>query len=234
VRQRAGEPVLAAFDDDRRGAVRQPYLGLSARWHRHGQVEQAAVRRGATDKVVTAFSGILISMPQFWLGILFVYLFAVYLRVLPAAGYTPPSQDPRKWILGLVLPVVVLSVGAMGFIARQTRASMTEALSQEHIRTLRAIGTPTWRILYIHALRYASLPVVAGISIQFIGLMGGSVIIEQVFLMPGLGLAMQQAVGYSDAPYVQAVVVIATFIVVVVNFALEMANRFLDPKLRVS
>ena len=192
----------------------------------------AAVRRGVWNKVVTALSGVLISMPQFWLGILLVYGFAVVLRILPATGYTTPGQDPKKWILGLILPVVALSVGAIGFLARQTRASMTEALAQEHIRTLRAIGTPTWRILYVHALRYASLPVVAGISIQFIGLMGGSVIIEQVFGLPGLGLAMQQAVGYSDAPYVQAVVVIATLVVVVVNFALEMVSRFLDPKLR--
>ncbi|WP_062201370.1 ABC transporter permease [Demequina salsinemoris] len=194
----------------------------------------AAVRRGIADRMVTAMSGIFISIPQFWLGIVLVFVFAVQLGLLPASGFTRLEDDPAAWFRSLLLPVLTLSVGSVGFIARQTRASMVEALTQEHIRTLRAVGTPTWRILYVHALRYASLPIVAGISIQFIGLFGGSVIIEQLFNLPGVGLAMQQAVGYTDVPFVQALVVVATLVVVIVNLLLEISNKLLDPKLRAS
>ncbi|WP_455836181.1 ABC transporter permease [Pseudarthrobacter siccitolerans] len=136
--------------------------------------------------------------------------------------------------MAVALPVITLAVGGGAFIARQTRASMLEALQQEHIRTLRATATPTWKILYIHALRYASLPIVAGIALQFIQLFGGSVIAEQLFAMPGLGQAVQNSVSTHDAPSVQGVVVIATVVVVAVNLVLELATKFLDPKLRAS
>jgi peptide/nickel transport system permease protein len=111
---------------------------------------------------------------------------------------------------------------------------MAEALAQEHIRTLRAVGTPTWRIVYIHALRSASLPILATIAVQFIVLFGGSVMIELLFALPGIGQAMQAAVGAADLPFVQALVLVATLVVVVVNLLLETLNRTLDPKLRTS
>ena len=149
-------------------------------------------------------------------------------------GYVPFEVSPQDWGMSLALPVITLAVGGAAFIARQTRASMLEALQQEHIRTLRATATSTWKILYIHALRYASLPIVAGIALQFIGLFGGSVIAEQLFAMPGLGQAVQTSVSTHDAPAVQGVVVIATVVVVAVNLVLELATKFLDPKLRAS
>ena len=111
---------------------------------------------------------------------------------------------------------------------------MAEALTQEHLRTLRAVGTPTTRIIYVHALRGASLPILASIAIQFIVLFGGSVIIEVLFALPGIGQAMQAAVGSADLPFVQALVLVATLVVVVVNLALELLTLALDPKLRAS
>ena len=111
---------------------------------------------------------------------------------------------------------------------------MSETLTQEHMRTLRAVGTPTTRIVYVHALRGASLPILAIVAIQFIVLFGGSVVIEVLFALPGIGQAMQAAVGSADLPFVQALVLVATFVVVVVNLALELLNRTLDPKLRAS
>jgi peptide/nickel transport system permease protein len=194
----------------------------------------AAVRRGWTDRFVSVFAGLAVSIPSFWLGIVLVYLFAVQSSILPATGYVPFDFSPSLWAASLALPVLTLAIGGSAFIARQTRASMTEALAQEHIRTLRATGTPTWRILYIHALRYASLPIVASIALQFIALFGGSVIVEQLFAMPGIGLAIQAAVGQADSPTIQAIVVVATLVVVIVNLALELLTRFLDPKLRAS
>jgi peptide/nickel transport system permease protein len=175
-----------------------------------------------------------VALPAFWIGVIFVYLFAVQSSVFPATGYVPFDVSPQDWALSLALPVLTLAVGGAAFIARQTRASMLEALQQEHIRTLRATATPTWKILYVHALRYASLPIVAGIALQFIGLFGGSVIAEQLFAMPGLGQAVQTSVSTHDAPAVQGVVVIATVVVVAVNLVLELATKFLDPKLRAS
>jgi len=194
----------------------------------------AAVRGGMLDQVISGFVGLLVALPAFWVGIIFVYLFAVQSSVFPATGYVPFEVSPQDWALSLALPVITLAVGGAAFIARQTRASMLEALQQEHIRTLRATATPTWKILYVHALRYASLPIVAGIALQFIGLFGGSVIAEQLFAMPGLGQAVQSSVSTHDAPAVQGVVVIATVVVVAVNLVLELATKFLDPKLRAS
>ena len=194
----------------------------------------AAVRGGIVDRLVGGFVAMLIALPQFWIGIIFVYLFAVQSPLFPATGFVPFGTSPSGWATSLALPVITLAAGGAAFIARQTRASMLEALQQEHIRTLRALATPTWKILYIHALRYASLPVVAGIALQFIGLFGGSVIAEQLFALPGLGNAVQSAVGTHDAPVVQGAVVLATIVVVAVNLVLELATKFLDPKLRAS
>ena len=114
------------------------------------------------------------------------------------------------------------------------RPSMSETLTQEHMRTLRAVGTPTTRIIYVHALRGASLPILASVAIQFIVLFGGSVVIEVLFALPGIGQAMQAAVGSADLPFVQALVLVATVVVVLVNLVLELLNRALDPKLRAS
>lgn len=194
----------------------------------------AAVRRGWTDRLVGVFAGLTVALPSFWLGIVLVYFFAVQNSILPATGFVPFEISPALWAASLALPVMTLAIGGSAFIARQTRASMMDALAQEHIRTLRATGMPTWRILFVHALRYASLPIVASIALQFIALFGGSVIIEQLFAMPGMGLAIQGAVGQADAPTIQAIVVVATVVVVVVNLALELLTRFLDPKLRAS
>jgi peptide/nickel transport system permease protein len=194
----------------------------------------AAVRGGAVDRFITILSGILLSLPAFWVGVLLVFVFAVQLRLLPATGFVPFAVDPEAWARSLVLPVVTIALTSLAGIARQTRASMAEALTQEHMRTLRAVGTPTYRIVYVHALRSASLPILASVAIQFIILFGGSVIIEVLFALPGIGQAMQAAVGSADLPFVQALVLVATLVVVVVNVALELLTRTLDPKLRAS
>lgn len=194
----------------------------------------AAVRGGAVDRVITVILGIMLSLPAFWLGVLLVYVFAVQLRVLPATGFVPFANDPEAWAKSLILPVITIALTSAAGLARQTRASMAESLTQEHMRTLRAVGTPTYRIIYIHALRGASLPIIASVAINFIILFGGSVVIEVLFALPGVGQAMQAAVGSADLPMVQALVLVATLVVVGVNLALEFLTRFLDPKLRAS
>jgi peptide/nickel transport system permease protein len=194
----------------------------------------AAVRGGAVDRTITALSGILLSLPAFWVGVILVYFFSVRLRLLPATGFVPFATNPEAWIKSLILPVLTIAIVSAAGIARQTRASMSETLTQEHMRTLRALGTPTTKIVYVHALRGASLPILASVAIQFIVLFGGSVVIEVLFALPGIGQAMQAAVGSADLPFVQALVLVATVVVVLVNLVLELLNRTLDPKLRAS
>ena len=194
----------------------------------------AAVRGGGVDRTITAISGILLSLPAFWVGVILVYFFSVRLRLLPATGFVPFATNPEAWLKSLILPVITIAIVSAAGIARQTRASMSETLTQEHMRTLRAVGTPTTRIIYVHALRGASLPILASVAIQFIVLFGGSVVIEVLFALPGIGQAMQAAVGSADLPFVQALVLVATVVVVLVNLVLELLNRALDPKLRAS
>jgi peptide/nickel transport system permease protein len=192
----------------------------------------AAVRGGRVGRIITSGSGVALSLPSFWVGILFVYLLSLQLNLLPATGYIPFTDDPAGWFTSLLLPVITLAVGGAAIIARTASAGMREALRQEHIRTLRAMGTPLWRIRYVHALRYASVPVVSVLGIQFIVLFGGSVIIENLFALPGLGQASQAASSSHDFPALIGVVVIATVVVVITNLLLDLVVAALDPKVR--
>jgi peptide/nickel transport system permease protein len=193
---------------------------------------QAAVRGGFLDRAVTASAGLSISLPAFWVGILLVWLFAVKLHLLPATGYVSFATSPLQWARSLALPVLTLSIGAVAALARQTRSSMLAALGREHIRTLQALGTPRWRVRYIHALRSASVPVVSVLGLQFIGLFGSTIVIEQIFALPGLGQAAQTAIGNHDFPTVEALVIVSTIVVVLVNLVLDLVLLVLDPRVR--
>ncbi|GAB3318420.1 ABC transporter permease [Geodermatophilus aquaeductus] len=192
----------------------------------------AAVRGGRTAQGITTGSGVALSLPSFWVGILLVYLLSLQLGWLPATGYTEFSTDPVGWATSLAIPVLTLAVGGAAIVTRTAAAGMREALAQEHVRTLRAMGTPQWRIRYVHALRYASVPVVSVLGIQFIVLFGGSVIIENLFALPGLGQASQVAAVSSDFPALIGVVVVATVVVVITNLLLDLLVAALDPKVR--
>jgi peptide/nickel transport system permease protein len=192
----------------------------------------AAVRGGVLTRFINSSSGIALSLPAFWVGVLFVYFFSIQTNLLPATGYVRFAEDPAEWFRSLLLPVLTLTVGGAAIIARTAGAGMREALRQEHIRTLQAVGTPAWRIRYVHALRFAAVPVVSVLGIQFIALFGGSVIIENLFALPGLGQASQVAAASSDFPALIGVVVIATVVVVLINLLLDLLVAALDPKVR--
>jgi peptide/nickel transport system permease protein len=192
----------------------------------------AAVRGGRFGKVVNSGAGIALSLPAFWVGVVLVYLLSIQAGWLPATGYVNLTDDPIGWLQSLLIPILTLTVGGAAIIARTASAGMREALGQEHIRTLRAMGTPAWRIRYVHALRFASVPVVSVLGIQFIALFGGSVIIENLFALPGLGQAGQAAASSHDIPALISVVVVATVVVVVVNLVLDLVVAALDPKVR--
>jgi peptide/nickel transport system permease protein len=192
----------------------------------------AAVRGGRFGKFITSSSGVALSLPNFWVGILLVYVVSIQLGWLPATGYVTFADDPLNWAKSLLLPVLALTVGGAAVVARTANAGMRDALQAEHIRTLRALGTPPWRIRYVHALRSASVPVVSVLGIQFIALFGGSVIIENLFALPGLGQASQAAVTSHDFPALIGVVIVATVVVVLTNLLLDLVVAALDPKVR--
>ncbi len=192
----------------------------------------AAVRGGRLGKAVNSGAGVALSLPAFWVGVVLVYLLSIQTGWLPATGYVPFATDPAGWFESLLIPVITLTVGGAAIIARTAAVGMREALQQEHVRTLRAMGTPAWRIRYVHALRYASVPVVSVLGIQFIALFGGSVIIENLFALPGLGQASQAAASSHDFPALLSVVVVATVVVVVTNLLLDLVVAALDPKVR--
>src|SRR4051794_20702334 len=192
----------------------------------------AAVRGGRFARFINSGAGIALSLPAFWVGIVLVYLLSLQLGWLPATGYVAFADDPLGWLQSLLIPILTLTVGGAAIIARTASVGMREALQQEHVRTLRAMGTPAWRIRYVHALRFASVPVVSVLGIQFIALFGGSVIIENLFALPGLGQAGQAAASSHDIPALISVVVVATLVVVVVNLVLDLVVAALDPKVR--
>lgn len=191
-----------------------------------------AIRGKFVSRAIEGTSSLAISLPPFWVGVILVYVFSIRFGWFPATGYRPFAEGLGTWIRSLVLPVITLAVGGAAVVAKTSAASMRDALHTEHMVTLRAVGTPEWRIRYIHALRAASLPVVAVLGVQFIVLFGGSVIIENLFALPGLGQAALAGAQGNDSPALIGVVVLATAVVVVINIALDLVLAVLDPKLR--
>lgn len=194
----------------------------------------AAVRGRFAAGTVNTGAGIALSIPPFWLGVVLIYFLSIKLGLFPATGYTPFFESPFGWLESLALPVITLAVAGAAIIARVAAVGMREALAKEYITTLRAVGTPEWRIRYVHALRFASLPVVSVLGVQFIVLFGGSVIIESLFALPGLGQSALAAALSQDFPSLVGVVVVSTIVVVIINLVLDLALAALDPKLRTS
>jgi peptide/nickel transport system permease protein len=172
--------------------------------------------------------------PSFWLGLLLVAALAVRVQLFPATGYTPLGTSPGQWLRGLVLPVVTLAFGAVAIVAKQTRDSMLEVLSRDFIRTLRANGVSERSIIFTHALKNASIPVVTVLGLIFVSLLSGTVLVESVFAIPGLGSLTVQATTGHDVPLIQGAVVYFTVIVVMVNLLVDLSYGWLNPKARAS
>jgi len=193
----------------------------------------AAVRGGWVDRVINSTSTFIFALPPYWLAVLLVLVFAVANPWLPATGYIDFADSPIGWAQSLVLPVMALAIPSAAGLARATRAAMFEAFSQEHMRTLRAMGVPRWRIIYLHSLRFASVQIIAMIGMNFVLLFGGTVTIEQLFVLPGLGTGATTAIGQHDIPEIQGTVIITTLVVVLTSLITEVASVYLDPKVRV-
>jgi len=193
----------------------------------------AAVRGGRSGRVLEGAALLGLVIPDFLLGLVLIEVFAVAVRLFPASGWVAFSASPGDWAKSLVLPVTALGVGVMAIIAVQTRDAMREALRNPFIRVLEANGISRRSVLYKHALRSAAIPVITVIGIIVTALLGGSVLIEAVSSLPGLGSILQLATGQHDIPVVQGVVVYFTLIVVAVNLVVDIGYGLLNPRVRV-
>jgi len=193
----------------------------------------AAWRAGSLlDRAIMAFAVFGFSVPVFVVGYLLAYVFALELEWLPVQGYTPISEGLWPWFENLILPAIALGCVYIALIARITRAAMLEVLAQDYIRTARAKGLGQSGILFIHALKNASVPIVTVIGIGIALLIGGAVVTESVFVIPGLGRLTIDAILRRDYPVIQGVVVLFSFVYVLVNLLVDLVYTFLDPRIR--
>ena len=192
----------------------------------------AVVRGGIVDRLVRIWAGISNAVPNFWLAVLLVLIFALKLDWLPAVNWVPFSTSPLEWFKSWILPVTAVSLMGSATVARQARAALLTTLSRDYVRTLLAAGIGRRSVLFKHALRNAAAPVLTVLGFQFIGLLGGSIIVEQVFALQGLGNLVQRSIMTKDVPIVQGVVIFAAVMVVVVNLAIDIFYAWLNPKVR--
>jgi peptide/nickel transport system permease protein len=186
----------------------------------------SAVKRGSfIDFGGRLFSLLGISFPNFWLGIMLIIIFAVILQWFPASGY-----DGFEY---LVLPSLTLGLILSGILARLVRSSMLEVLNQQYISTARSKGIHEWFVIIRHALRNALIPTITFLGIQFGSLLGGTVIIEQVFSWPGVGRMIVEAIGQRDYPVVQGGVIVLAMVMVAVNLLVDLSYGVIDPRIKV-
>jgi peptide/nickel transport system permease protein len=192
-----------------------------------------AIRRGTwIDTVVTIFANIGITVPIFWLGTMLIYLFALQVHWLPVQGYTSPFTDLPMNIRQIIMPVFCLSIFPISSIARQTRSSMLEVMRQDYVRTAWSKGLRERGVVIKHALKNSLIPVItlSGLGLSII--LGGSVLIETVFNIQGMGQVMINAVNSHDYPVVQGFIFIVAVIVLFINFVVDISYGWLDPRIR--
>ena len=190
----------------------------------------SALRGGVLGRAVDVISLLGFAIPSFWLALALAELLAVKIRAFPATGYTPLGASPAGWLRGITLPVLTLSAGAVAFTAKQTRDSMAEVMSREFIVMLRARGLLQRSVVLRHALRNAAIPVVTVLGLLLVGLLGGTVLIEDVFAIPGLGQQAVTAAGSHDLPVIVGVAFYFTVIVVIANLLVDLSYRVLNPR----
>jgi peptide/nickel transport system permease protein len=193
----------------------------------------AAWRQGSwIDRGIMVFSVSGFSMPVFWLGFLLVWVFSIQLGALPVQGYEPLQEGAWRFVRHLILPAATLSLVYMALIARMTRASMLGVLGEDFVRTAFAKGLSPRSVLLGHALKAASLPVVTIIGVGFALLIGGAVVTESVFALPGIGRLTVDAIVRRDYPVIQGVILIISGIYVLINLVIDILYVVLDPRIR--
>ncbi len=188
--------------------------------------------RRLSGALISALSLGGIAIPAFWAGLLLATLFAIQLRVLPAGGFVDWSEDPLGAIRSLILPAVALGLVQGAVLTRYVRSAIIDVQREDYIRTARAKGLTRWQALRRHGFRNAAIPVITVLGIQLTSLLVGAIVIENVFVLPGLGRLLVQSVGNRDLVVVQDLVMLLTAVVLVVNFLVDLSYRLIDPRIR--
>ena len=197
-------------------------LGVMAAWKAGSWV----------DRTIMAFAVFAFSLPVFVVGYVLAYVFALQFEWLPVQGYTPFKSGVWPWLRNLILPALALGSVYIALIARITRASMLEVLQQDYVRTARAKGLGQRNILFVHALKNAAVPIVTVIGIGIALLIGGAVVTESVFAIPGLGRLTIDAILRRDYPVIQGIVLLFSFLYVLVNLMVDVTYTLVDPRIR--
>lgn len=187
---------------------------------------------GRLANVVDVLSLAGLALPNFWLALLLVSAFAIAVPLLPATGYVAFSDNPQQWAASLTLPVVALAIGAVAQLAKTTRNAVADAMGQDYIRTLRSCGVSERSLLWRHALRNAGVPITTVIGLAFVGSLSGSLFVENVFVLPGLGSRLAEATNEHDISVIQGIALAYTLLVIGVNLVVDVAYVYLNPKAR--
>lgn len=187
---------------------------------------------GLLDRFLSGFTAVGFSVPVFVISYFLIYCFAISTHWLPVQGYTTIDHGLLPWFEHLILPTVALSLSYITFIARITRASMIEVLSEDYMRTAAAKGASTYAMLFHHALKNAGVPILTVVGLSFAYLIGGVVITETVFNIPGIGRLTVDAINNRDYPIIQGVLILASGVYVLVNLGIDLAYTLIDPRIR--
>ncbi|WP_199089487.1 ABC transporter permease [Bosea sp. ASV33] len=186
------------------------------------------------DQAVMTTALLGLSVPDFWLGLVMVLVFAVSLGWLPSGGFTPFLQSPAEWLRGMILPALTLGLVQVGFIARMARASMLDTLSQDYVRTADAKGLAKLHVVLRHALPNAMIPILTVIGIVSGALLGGAVIVEQVFSIPGIGRLIVGAIASRDFPVLQGGLLFLAVVYLAINLVVDILYAVVDPRVRLA
>ncbi len=192
----------------------------------------ATRRNSKADLLVTTVALIGVSMPNFFLAILLIFIFSLYLRWLPPIGYTPIQENLVENLRGMILPAITLGAATAAVVARLTRSSLLEVLGQEYIRTARAKGLSERVVVLGHAMKNAMIPVLTIVGLQVGGLLGGAIITETLFVLPGIGSLAVNAIFSRDFPVVQGDVLFLAVVFMGTNLVVDILYGFLDPRIR--
>lgn len=194
----------------------------------------AAIYGGFIDRIVQFVGLIGFAVPGFLVAFFLVTLFAIQIPIFNAVGYTDFSESPSEWLKSVALPVAALSLSAIASVAQQVRGSVTDAINMDYVRTLRARGLSFNRVVFKHVLRNAGGPALSILGVQFVGMLGGAILVEQIFAIPGLGPYAVGATSFSDIPAVMGLVFVTALVVIVVNLVIDLLSAALNPKVRLS
>lgn len=194
----------------------------------------AAVKGGAADRIVQVLGLAGFALPNFLVAFGLVVQFAVIIKIFNPTGWTPPEMNFGEFVKSATLPVAAIAFGGLASLTQQIRGAVKDTLQNDYVRTLRTSGLSFSRVIFKHVLRNAAGPALSVLGLQFVGMLGGIVIIEQIFSIPGLGSLSVQATGAKDIPVVMGVVATMAIIVILVNFVIDLLSAALNPKVRLA